>query len=222
MEETLLEIEKIADKAAKTIATPNWADILSVILSLLAVIVAGIVAWKQIEIAKKQNEISEQQAKIMDQQNKIAVFDKQYKVYDITTKCLMLSQTLTLTLLASTTPSLSNIRSIFLNVFNDIHIESAIADNNEDVLYLREVGKLRDKLYQTEFLFPNDVSEDIAKPLILLADSLLYLICANTLTSNGMPFEMILMKFCNAAEKVEKGNVLQKMKSELCLRDTTV
>lgn len=69
-EEILVAIQR----AAETIATPNWADIASVGLSLLAVIVAGFVA-------RRQNKISKQQADISEQQNKIALFEKRYDVY---------------------------------------------------------------------------------------------------------------------------------------------
>ncbi len=48
-------------------AKPNCAAWLSILLSLLAIVVAGYVALKQ--------------ANISEQQNKIALFEKKYKVY---------------------------------------------------------------------------------------------------------------------------------------------
>lgn len=62
-EEIIVEIQK----AAETIAKPNCAAWLSILLSLLAIVVAGYVALKQ--------------ANISEQQNKIALFEKKYKVY---------------------------------------------------------------------------------------------------------------------------------------------
>ena len=80
-EEILAAIQKSAEK----IAEPNCADILSVVFSFLAIVVAGVVAWRQ-------NKISKQQADISEQQNKIAVFDKRYDLYDTVLKCISLSE----------------------------------------------------------------------------------------------------------------------------------
>ena len=68
MDELLVAIQN----AANTIAAPNWADIMSACFSLFAIIVAGFVAWKQIEISRKQTDIA-------DRQNKIALFEKGLK-----------------------------------------------------------------------------------------------------------------------------------------------
>ncbi len=79
-----METEKILAAikgAANTIATPNWATILSAIASIGAILAAVIIAIKQAKIAKKQNEIAEKQAEISDQQNKIALFEKKYDVF---------------------------------------------------------------------------------------------------------------------------------------------
>lgn len=81
------EILAAIQKAAETIATPNWADIASVGLSLLAVVVAGFVAWKQIGIARSQNIISKMQTQIADKQNQIALFEKRFELYNILNSC---------------------------------------------------------------------------------------------------------------------------------------
>lgn len=75
MDEILVAIQE----AANTIATPNWADKLSALLSLLAIFAAGIVAWRQNKISREQTEISKQQMSIADKQNKIALFEKSSK-----------------------------------------------------------------------------------------------------------------------------------------------
>lgn len=75
------EILVAIQAAANTIATPNWAVVLSVVTALGAVAVAIIVAIKQNKIAEKQNEIAERQAEIAEQQNKIALFKERYVVY---------------------------------------------------------------------------------------------------------------------------------------------
>lgn len=75
------DIFEAIQKAAETIATPNIAAWLSVVLSFLAIVVASIVAWKQGMIMKTQNDIAQKQAAISEQQNKIALFEKRYDVY---------------------------------------------------------------------------------------------------------------------------------------------
>ncbi len=77
MEKLFVEIQN----AASVIASPNWADKLSVVISLIAAGIAVIVAWKQTKIANKQSEIAKEQADISDRQNKIALFEKKYEVY---------------------------------------------------------------------------------------------------------------------------------------------
>lgn len=74
-------------KPRRQIGTPSWADIASVGLSLLAVIVAGFVAWKQFKIANEQNVIVLKQAEIADKQNQIALFDKRFELYNILKSC---------------------------------------------------------------------------------------------------------------------------------------
>ena len=83
MEEILAAIQD----AANTIATPNCADKLSVLLSLLAIFVAGFVAWRQNEISRKQTDIA-------DKQNKIALFERRFEIYRILLGCSVSVQTL--------------------------------------------------------------------------------------------------------------------------------
>ena len=85
MDELLVAIQE----AANTIATPNWADILGVCFSLMAVIVACLVALKQNEISRKQTDIA-------DKQNKIALFEKRFEIYDILSICKASVQTIEL------------------------------------------------------------------------------------------------------------------------------
>lgn len=206
------EILVALQKAAETTAAPNWADKLSVVISLLAVIVAGFVAWKQYGITKKQNELSEQQAKIMDQQNKIAVFDKQFELYDITEKCLQFAKGISLTMgFEPKTVTLSNIRSTFLGTFSDTYVAKDAIDQFDFMFYYQEVCKIRKKLHQAEFLF----SEEISRPLLSLADNLMYLICSDVFTNSGMPFEALILSFTASANTLETEEILKKMKSEV-------
>lgn len=52
-----------------------------VIMSFGAVMVAGIVAWRQNEISREQTKISRKQADIADKQNRIALFEKRMECY---------------------------------------------------------------------------------------------------------------------------------------------
>lgn len=85
MDELLVAIQD----AANAIATPNWADIMGVFLSLFAIIVAGFVAWRQNEISRKQTEILKKQTSISDKQNRIALFEKRFEIYNILWICVV-------------------------------------------------------------------------------------------------------------------------------------
>lgn len=202
--------------AATTIATPNWADTLSAIASVVAVIAACLIAWKQYGITKKQNEISEQQARIMDQQNKIAVFDKQFELYNITEKCLQFSKALSLSFgFSPGTVTLPNIQLSFLGAFSDIYANPETIESFKNIFYFQETQKIVKKLSQAEFVFSKEVSEDIGGHLVSLANCLSYLICADMFTNIGIPLEMLMMNYCTAAEKIETEGILQKMKNQL-------
>lgn len=206
------EILTAIQRAAETVATPNWADKLSVIISLLAVIVAGFVAWRQYGIAKRQNEISEQQAKIMDQQNKIAIFDKQFELYDITTKCLQFAKTIFL--LSEANPekiTLPRIRLTFMGVLSGKYVAQDEIEEFEYMFFYQEVCKVQRKLYQAEFLFSKEISERLIK----LADSLMGMICAESFTCNGLPLAMPVSYFTGIANTLETEEILKKMKDEL-------
>lgn len=68
MDEILVAIQD----AANTIATPNWADILSTIFSFAAIVVAGVIAWRQNKIAEEQTAIAAKQNEFSAEQTQIA------------------------------------------------------------------------------------------------------------------------------------------------------
>lgn len=149
-EEILVAIQN----AAETIATPNWADIASVGLSLLAVVVAGFVAWKQVKIAKKQNEIAEKQAGIAGQQNRIALFEKRYKIYD------KLSKIFTLT---NNSEFLGNqtLYGYYVMVLLMLDYPEPQENSTDIFIYTLEMNKTVFLIQQSTFLFPNVLREDI-------------------------------------------------------------
>ena len=67
-------------------ACATWAG---VIMSSVAIVVAGIVAWRQNEISRKQTDVA-------DKQNKIALFEKRFEIYNILLGCSVSVQTLKL------------------------------------------------------------------------------------------------------------------------------
>jgi len=72
-----LETEEIIaaiSEAANTIANPNWANTIALVLSLATVIMTGIIAYFQIKISKQHTDIAKQQ-------NEISLFKERYLVY---------------------------------------------------------------------------------------------------------------------------------------------
>lgn len=69
------EMQTAIQDAANTIAAPNWADVLGVLLSALAIVAATVVAFQQVRIQK--------------QQNNIALFEKRFHTYVAISRLLM-------------------------------------------------------------------------------------------------------------------------------------
>lgn len=196
-----METEKILaaiQKAADTIATPNWAAIASVAISLFAVVVAGFVAWKQNKIVLKQAEIAEQQ-------NKIVLFEKRYDVYETARKLVRVAEKI---------PNSKNTDAVY-GAFQDM-FEEWPSREVKDVDEFRRtfLFSIYGRLDPAEFLFSKDVYHRI---LFLQAD-LLLLICTmrdNPLDMNE--FEMRITKFCESAEKIKSQKILEKMETDLQL-----
>lgn len=194
-EEILVGIQK----AAETIATPNWADKLSVAMSLLAVVVAGIVAWKQ-------NKIVLAQAKIAEQQNKIALFEKRFTVYENMRKVVRVAEEI------AEIKKPDDIWPVFQNVF----FEEWHSENAENIKYERMalILNIHTNLEQAEFLF----SEDIANAILFLRVDLLLLTRGIYGEFDGKLFEERKMKFCQDAEAVQKQRILEKIQNDLQLQ----
>ena len=135
MEDMLLKIENIANAAANTIASPNWADKLSLLLSLAAIIVAGYVALKQ--------------AKISEQQNKIALFEKRYVVYESLSKAVNAAEEI------SEVKNAEDIWNVFQGAFD---MWPSKESENINTWRISLILGINEKLEQTEFLFSNDIT----------------------------------------------------------------
>lgn len=199
MDEMFLEIENIASTAANTIASPNWADILSVLFSFLAIIVAGIVAWKQ-------NKISKQQSDIAEQQNKIAVFDKRYELYDIVSKCIALSDNLS-TLFGGKVISTENVHLIFAITFKEP------SDCIENISAFVEVSNIYSKLNQAEFLFSKNVSDSLSN----LSSNLFRLILANAPANQNISLSELVEDYHQTIKNLKTDGILQEIKKDLFL-----
>lgn len=166
MDELLVAIQG----AANTIAAPNWADKLSVLLSLLAIFAASIVAWRQnkisreqTEISKKQTEISQEQVSIADKQNRIALFEKRLEIYEILLAC---------------SANIESIKSLGENEDILRRLLIILSDNPEEYLeYNRDKAKLylancSIKLRRAIFFFPEKIVpyiDNVSMALIRLA-----------------------------------------------------
>ena len=174
------EIIVAIHEAAKTIATPNWADILSVIVALGAVVVAVIIAFKQNKIAKQQNElvkqqnvfaeqqnqivkqqnelakqqnkIAEKQAEIANQQNEIALFDKGVQVYTEIVKICNVVEILNMTNISSYPASM-----IFKFIQEQMEYEISTDLLTNLSMYHRTITILK----QAPFFFPQIPLHDV-------------------------------------------------------------
>lgn len=139
------EILAVIQKAAETIATPNWADKWAVILSVLAIIAATTVAFQQVKIQK--------------QQNRIALFEKRYKTYN------ELSKVLTLTNNFEFAGNLT-LYEYYVAVLLALNYPEPQEGNRNIFIYTLEMDNTIFLIQQATFLFP-DISEndinDLAK-----------------------------------------------------------
>ena len=152
------EIVVAIQNAANTIATPNWADIMSVCFSLAAVVVACIVAWRQNEISRKQTDIA-------DKQNKIALFEKRLEIFDILSSCSTSVQILKM--LDKDGDVLQDIFCVFLND----SIEHRKFNRDEARIYLTNCSA---KLRRARFFFSDKIASYITAvsvPLLSIANS---------------------------------------------------
>jgi len=151
-----LETEELftaIQKAADTIANPNWAAIMSALASILAVIVAGIVAWKQYGIAKKQNEIAEKQADIADKQNKISLFERRYSAYKEIVNVLSLARDFNY--FRSCT-----LYKYFIGVLLTLNYPEPQSSNPNTFVYHARIDSTTSLIEQSTFLFPSIQKDD--------------------------------------------------------------
>jgi len=211
-----LETEEIIvaiDKAANTIAAPNWADkasviisIISAIISFAAVVVAGFVAWKQIGIAKKQNEIAETQANIADKQNKIALFEKRYELYRIILECTCFGE-----YFLDKVEDTSDLYKAFCLWLHISVPSGTTADKN---IVVSRILEITSKLQQAEFLF----SKNASRYTIRLAGYLIILANTDIIPGGNEKFEENRAKFSKILEDVSRDGILEEIELQLRLQ----
>lgn len=204
MDELLVAIQN----AANTIATPNWADIMSVCFSLAAVIVACFVARKQIdisreqtEISKKQTEISQEQATIADKQNRIALFEKRLEIYDILSSCKISTQ-----ILGWLYEDEKILKCLFsLLVKNEKEYQE---HRNEARAYLINCSI---KLQRATFLFPEEIT-----PYIFNVSNKLYdLVDADFKKDGPKKYNEKKQTYIKAIDDLDKNGVIKRVEAEM-------
>ena len=191
MDELLVTIQD----AANTIATPNWADIMSVVFSLLAIIVAGFVAWRQNEISRKQSDIA-------DKQNRIALFEKRFEIYNILLCCH--SSVFILKLLRKDEDILKNLFIIFAKD----SLDDREFNRNEAVLYLTRCCA---KLQCATFVFP----EKIASLIIDVSARLTALVKADPIVDGLEKYHEKQQRYFQAASALIENGVFIRMEAEM-------
>lgn len=212
------EIFAAIQKAAETIAAPNWTDkvsvvisIISALISLIAVIVAGYVAWKQYGITKKQNEISQKQTEMAEkqtdiaaQQNRIALFEKRYELYQLAKSCMRVAGFLE----SFRYHNLEEFYKYIFFRFDEIVMENQNIGIDRIIYAMRDIA---DKLQQSEFLFSSKVSN----PVWLLAECFRSFAFLENTNQVSEEFQKVKEQYCQVASLLKSKQILAEMKSEL-------
>lgn len=132
--------------AARMIATPNWADKAAILVSIIAVTISGVVAWRQMIISKKQAEIAEQQ-------NHIALFDKRYDIYQLIQKCNHFAW-----LLYNFASTNEDVCKLYIVATSSIETVDKDIDGFDVDLIATQIMDFINGLNRVEFLFSNKVA----------------------------------------------------------------
>lgn len=196
------EILAAIQNAAETIAEPNWADILSVVISLLAVVVAGFVAWKQIEITREQTKITNKQAEISKEQNRISLLEMRMEIYELA----VLAKIVAKEIIESANNNIESCR-IFARYFNEFPAMAGKLLANENQLNPQRVKLILEKISQADFVF----SEEIRIHLLALSGHLLDVMKLNN--EENFPTSKDLLN--HVVISIEENKIMEKMKNEL-------
>lgn len=191
MDEILVAIQN----AANTIATPNWADIAGVFVSLAALFVAGFVAWRQNEISRKQTDIA-------DKQNKIAMFEKRFEIYDILLSCYLSA------LILKNVGESENILKYLFRILRKDAREYQESNRDEARLYISNCAT---KLLRASFFF----STEIASYIIDVSSALLILANADAEADEPEKYSEKKKKYFEAIKALEENKVFENIRAEM-------
>ncbi len=172
------------------IASPNWVDILSLVTSILAIVVAGIVAYRQVDISK--------------QQNKIALFELRYKMYNRILDCNHFARFICI--LAKENKDIFKIYEMTVRDRNP----AAGMEHLDDSVLISEMLSFVGELEKVEFLFSHDVAQ-----YSTLLSSELVLTITNCLVLKENYIEASKTTLKGMLDDFDKNKIHDKMAAEL-------
>lgn len=194
MEEILAAIQKAAD----TIATPNCAAWLSILLSFLAIVVAGHVALKQ--------------AKISEQQNRIALFEKRMECYTTIQNLLVVGKQM---------EDIEVNKGVQVAFRVYLGQPENIVDNISVTVFAAQLKQKQAIVVSGEFLFPHYDTELLQK-IIDVGVELIMQTATHDMESANAPLsaraEQLKTKYCQLCKQYE-STYLESMEEELQLND---
>lgn len=198
MDELLVAIQE----AANTIAAPNCADKLSVLLSLLAILAAGFVAWRQNKISREQTEISKRQTEIADRQNKIALFEKRHEIYDLLYTCRISVQ-----ILKAVKTNEDILRLLFI-LFDENPQKHQEFNRDKAQQYLASCST---KLQYASFFFPQEIASYITSVSVELS----FLADADAEIDGPEKYNEKKKRYFEAVEDLEENKVFERIRTEI-------
>lgn len=187
-----------------------WSGVL---MSLLAIIAAGIVAWRQNEISREQNEISKKQADIADKQNKIALFEKRMECYSTLQNIFAFARQI------SELESKKGIQTAFKLYFGEA---DSFSENQNYIWYTITIKRQEPIIVGGLFLFP-EYNEEILQSLLVDIIELSGLVAVKSKEESGQPIsdaaQTCKEKICNTCSNLEKTLIpLMEKELQLCMR----
>lgn len=176
-------------------AISAFAAWFGVFTSILAILAAGIVAWRQNEISRKQTDIA-------DKQNKIALFEKRFEIYDILSSCSASAQVIKML------NKNENVLQYLFFVFINNPMQHKNFNRDEARIYLTNCAS---KLQSASFFF----SEEIVSYITAASVELLILANADAKVDGPKKYEEKKQNYFEAIKNIDKNEVLKSMKAEM-------
>lgn len=177
-----------------------------VFMSLLAIIAAGIVAWRQNEISRKQTDIA-------DKQNKIALFEKRMECYSTLQNIFAFARQI------SEFKRKKEIQTAFKLYFGEAN---RFSENQDYTWYTITLKRLEPIIVGGLFLFP-EYNEEILQNLLMDIIALSGLVAVKTKEEAEEPIsdtvQICKEKICNICSNLETTLIpLMEKELQLCMR----